>query len=77
MIIDRWHPQHGQSMRGKVLLMASGRGSSSGSAVLAEAIRLGTGPVAIVLLKTRSHRHCGRSNCLRIILDLLSGDPCW
>ena len=51
LIIDRWHPQHGQSMSGKVLLMASGRGSSSGSAVLAEAIRLGTGPVAIVLLK--------------------------
>lgn len=30
--------------------MAAGRGSSSGSSVLAEAIRLGTGPAGIVLL---------------------------
>ena len=50
-IIDRWHPQHDQSVTGRILLMPSGRGSSSGSAVLAEAIRLGTGPAAIVLLK--------------------------
>jgi predicted aconitase with swiveling domain len=49
-IIDRWHPQHGESMAGRVLVMESGRGSSSGSSVLAEAIRLGTGPVGIVLL---------------------------
>ena len=48
-IIDAWHPQKGASMAGCVLLMASGRGSSSGSAVLAEAIRLGNGPAAIVL----------------------------
>ena len=48
-IIDAWHPQKGASMAGRVLLMASGRGSSSGSAVLAEAIRLGNGPAAIVL----------------------------
>ena len=30
--------------------MRAGRGSSSGSSVLAEAIRLGTGPAGIVLL---------------------------
>ena len=48
-IIDAWHLQKGASMAGCVLLMASGRGSSSGSAVLAEAIRLGNGPAAIVL----------------------------
>ena len=48
-IIDAWHPQKDASMAGRVLLMASGRGSSSGSAVLAEAIRLGNGPAAIVL----------------------------
>ena len=30
--------------------MQAGRGSSSGSSVLAEAIRLGTGPAGIVLL---------------------------
>jgi predicted aconitase with swiveling domain len=49
-IIDRWHPQHGETLSGTVLVMNAGRGSSSGSSVLAEAIRLGTGPVGIVLL---------------------------
>ena len=49
-IIDRSHPQAGQSLAGHVLLMAAGRGSSSGSSVLAEAIRRGTAPCAIVLL---------------------------
>ncbi len=49
-IIDRFHPQHGACLSGKILFMASGRGSSSGASVLAEAIRLGTGPLAICLL---------------------------
>jgi predicted aconitase with swiveling domain len=49
-IIDRWHPQSGAVLSGHVLVMESGRGSSSGSSVLAEAIRLGTGPLGIVLL---------------------------
>ncbi len=49
-IIDRWHPQCGEILTGKVVLMERGRGSSSGSSVLAEAIRAGTGPAAIVLL---------------------------
>ena len=48
-IIDRRHPQAGESVRGTVLVMPSGRGSSSSSSVLAETIRAGTGPVAIVL----------------------------
>lgn len=50
-IIDRWHPQAGANIAGRVLLMPAGRGSSSGSASLAEAIRLGVGPAAILLLK--------------------------
>lgn len=48
-IIDRSHPQCGQHVAGRVLVMPGGRGSSSSSAVLAEAIRLGTAPCAIVL----------------------------
>lgn len=48
-IIDRRHSQVGTSLAGVVLVMPSGRGSSGGSAGLAEATRLGTGPVAIVL----------------------------
>jgi predicted aconitase with swiveling domain len=50
LIIDRQHPQIGQSVAGRILVMERGRGSSSGSSVLAEAIRLGTGPAGIVLL---------------------------
>ncbi|MEQ8814013.1 MAG: DUF126 domain-containing protein [Thalassobaculum sp.] len=49
-IIDRWHPQCDAVLTGKVVLMERGRGSSSGSSVLAEAIRAGTGPAAILLL---------------------------
>jgi predicted aconitase with swiveling domain len=49
-IIDRWHPQHGAVLSRSILVMKAGRGSSSGSSVLAEAIRLGTRPAGIVLL---------------------------
>jgi predicted aconitase with swiveling domain len=48
-LIDAHHPQHGTMLAGRVLVMASGRGSSSSSYVLAEAIRAGTAPAAIVL----------------------------
>ena len=48
-VIDRAHPDHGACISGKVLVMPGGRGSSSASSVLAETLRRGTGPVAIVL----------------------------
>ena len=48
-IIDRSHPDHGVPVTGTVLVMPGGRGSSSSSTVLAETLRRGTGPVAIVL----------------------------
>ncbi len=48
-IIEPRHPQYGESAAGRILVMAAGRGSSSSSSVLAEAIRLGTAPAAIVL----------------------------
>lgn len=49
-VIDRFHPQHGACLSGTILFMERGRGSSSGASVLAEAIRLGAAPAAIVLL---------------------------
>ena len=49
IIIDRSHPDVGRSLAGAVLVMPSGRGSSSSGSVLAEAIRLGTAPATIVL----------------------------
>ena len=50
-IIDRRHPQSGAIVTGTVLLLPWGRGSSSASSVLAEAIRLDTAPSAIVMLE--------------------------
>ncbi len=49
-LTDPHHPQRGAELRGRILVMPSGRGSSSSSSVLAEAIRLGTAPAAIVML---------------------------
>jgi uncharacterized protein len=49
LIIDRSHPQRGLSVTGAILAMPHGRGSSSSSSVLAEALRLGTGPAGFVL----------------------------
>ena len=48
-VVDRRHPQAGASLRGAVVVMPYGRGSSSTSSVLAEAIRAGTAPAALVL----------------------------
>jgi predicted aconitase with swiveling domain len=48
-VIDRSHPAFGQDISGRILAMPSGRGSSSASSVLAEAIRRGTAPAAIIL----------------------------
>jgi predicted aconitase with swiveling domain len=48
-IIDKSHPEAGQTVTGVVLFMTHGRGSSSSSSVLAEAIRLGTAPAGLIL----------------------------
>lgn len=48
-IIDARHPQLGSSVRGRVLVMRSVRGSSSSASVLAEAVRAGCAPAAILL----------------------------
>jgi len=48
-IIDVHHPQHGATVTGRVLVMRTGRGSSSGTYVLAELIRLGLAPAGIIL----------------------------
>ncbi len=48
-IIDGHHPQLGASLSGRIVVMPSGRGSSSSASVLAEAVRAKTAPAAIVL----------------------------
>jgi predicted aconitase with swiveling domain len=50
-VVDRTHPAFGDCVSGRVLAMPSGRGSSSASSVLAEAIRRGTAPAAIILAR--------------------------
>ena len=51
-IVDVHHPQRGVVVTGTVLVMPGGRGSSSSSSVLAESIRAGTAPAAIVLTES-------------------------
>jgi len=50
-IIDVHHAQHKAKMTNKILVMPSGRGSSSATAVLAELIRTGDGPLGIIMLQ--------------------------
>jgi predicted aconitase with swiveling domain len=47
-IIDPRHPQWGEVVTGRVLVLPCGRGSSSASSILLEAVRLGTAPAAII-----------------------------
>ncbi len=49
IIIDARHPQSGASIAGRVLIMPAVRGSSSSSSVLAETVRAGCAPAAILL----------------------------
>lgn len=48
-VIDTHHPQRGASLTGRIVVMPSGRGSSSSASVLAEAVRAKTAPAAILL----------------------------
>ena len=48
-IIDRTHPDLGACVTRTILVMPGGRGSSSSSSILAEALRRGTAPAGIVL----------------------------
>jgi predicted aconitase with swiveling domain len=51
-IIDRRHPQAGQIVTNRVLVLPSGRGSSSASSILLEAVKQGTAPAAIITAET-------------------------
>ena len=48
-VVDARHPQRGVALAGRVVVMPSGRGSSSSASVLAEAVRAGTAPAAFLL----------------------------
>lgn len=51
-IIDKRHPQAGQIVTDRVLVLPSGRGSSSASSILLEAVKQGTAPAAIITSET-------------------------
>lgn len=50
-ILDIHHPQRGRCLTGAILLMEESRGSGSAPGAIAEAIRLGTAPAAIILTR--------------------------
>jgi predicted aconitase/predicted aconitase with swiveling domain len=51
-IIDQRHPAVGENVRGRVLVLPAGKGSSSASSILLEAVRVGTAPAAILTAET-------------------------
>ncbi|HUG47080.1 MAG TPA: DUF126 domain-containing protein [Candidatus Limnocylindria bacterium] len=71
VIVDERHPQHGQGTAGRVLVMPGARGSSSSSSVLAEAIRSGRGPAAIILARAEGIVALGA-----LVVRLLDGRSC-
>lgn len=50
VILDVHHPQRGACVSGTILLMRESKGSGSAPGAIAEAIRRGTAPAAIVLV---------------------------
>jgi predicted aconitase with swiveling domain len=48
-ITDQHHPDSGKNVTGHILVMSMGRGSSSASSVLLEAVRQKTAPSSIIL----------------------------
>lgn len=49
VILDVHHPQCGACLAGHIVIMTETRGSGSAPGAIAEAIRLGTAPAAIIL----------------------------
>ena len=50
-IVDNQHPQRGQNVRGKVILLPSPKGSTAAPGAMLECLRAGNGPAAIVLVR--------------------------
>ena len=69
-VIDRRHDCSGRIVTGRVFVFPSGKGSSTGSAILLKSIRLGTAPAAIVNCTTDPIAALGS-----IIADELYGKP--
>lgn len=66
IIIDAHHPNHGECISGKCLLMPTSRGSCSGSGVLLELALNGLGPAAILFHEPEQVLTLGAIVCDRI-----------
>jgi predicted aconitase with swiveling domain len=51
IVIDRRHPQYGESIAGKILAMNRSIGSSSGSSILLELLQRNLGPLGVILIE--------------------------
>ena len=68
-IVDSQHPQRGQNVRGKVIVLPSPKGSTAAPGALLECLCAGNGPAAIVLVRPDvtpcrcgiGGRHCSNS----------------
>lgn len=70
-IIDIHHPQKGVSVAGKILMMRETRGSGTAPGGMAEAIRLGTAPAAVILIKPDINLAIGA-----LVAETLYGKTC-
>jgi len=52
VVIDQHHPLHTQNVKGKILALPSGRGSSSGSGVILELLLNNAAPAALIFAET-------------------------
>jgi predicted aconitase with swiveling domain len=50
-IVDVHHPQHGESIKGRTVVLERTRGSTSSTSTLVDTIRRGNGPAAMVLTR--------------------------
>lgn len=71
VILDVHHPQRGVCLTGAILLMREARGSGSAPGAIAEAIRLGTAPAAIILVTPDVNLAIGAQ-----VAETLYGKPC-
>src|SRR4051812_3736346 len=59
VVVDVHHPQHGAQLAGCIVLMRSSRGSGTSPGTLAESLRRGTGPLAIVMVASDANLAIG------------------
>ncbi|NJM29819.1 MAG: DUF126 domain-containing protein [Rhizobiales bacterium] len=70
-VIDIHHPQRGKTLAGAIAVMRESRGSGSAPGALAESIRRGTGPAAIILVSPDINLAIGAA-----VAEMLYGKRC-